>query len=86
MPVKPPTYQELAELVACLTEANIANIDHPDARFVKCFTYGADRLPDHWWHALQTREALIASQIIDRRHRIAESSAFRDRRGKKITP
>ena len=66
-----PTYAELADLVAELTEINIANVDSPhgdEHRFVSCFTYGPV-MPDHWDRAIAAREALIASRIIERQVR-----------------
>ncbi len=83
-PQRPPSYQELAELVTLLTERNIANIDRHDCRFVKCFTYGADCIPDHWWRAIKVREALAASNIVTPRVRDFDHDVvvLRSRRGK----
>lgn len=63
-----PTYLDLAELVAELTEINIANLDGQH-RFVSCFTYGAGVMPPHWQRAIDAREALIENQMILRRDR-----------------
>lgn len=79
--MKLPSYQDLADLVAQLTEANIANVDTPEDRFVSCYTYGADRIPDHWWRAIEAREALIAHHVVPRGAR-STNTVIRDRGGK----
>jgi hypothetical protein len=67
-----PTYSELADLVAELTEINIAGLDHdgPGAwSFVSCFTYGPKVMPPHWQRAINAREVLIKHRIIVRQNR-----------------
>lgn len=67
-----PTYSELAELVAELTEINIArlDLDGPGTwSFVSCFTYGANNMPPHWQRAIDAREALIENLAIVRQKR-----------------
>ena len=67
-----PTYSELAELVAELTEVNIAGLDHDGPgtwSFVSCFTYGAKVMPPHWQRAIDAREALIENLAIVRQNR-----------------
>jgi hypothetical protein len=81
---KLPTYQELAALVTELTEVNIANLERPEYRFVSCFTYGADRIPDHWWRAIETREALIEQKIVPRGKRQTAKAILRNRKGKQV--
>jgi hypothetical protein len=71
-----PTYVELADLVAELTEVNVANLDHanPEYRFVSCFTYGPRVMPPHWQRAIDAREALIQNQAIPRQNRHGSSA------------
>jgi hypothetical protein len=60
-----PTYAELADLVAELTEINIAGLDHDGPgtwSFVSCFTYGPKKMPPHWQRAIDAREALIKNK------------------------
>lgn len=68
-----PTYAALADLVAELTEINIANLDCQDARFVTCFTYGPKVMPPHWQRAIDAREALIQNRAIARQNRHGSS-------------
>lgn len=63
---KPLTYLELAHIVVQLVEANIANVDTPEDRFVSCFTYGAGNIPPHWIAAIKARERLIVDLMIPR--------------------
>ena len=65
---RPPTYQELADLVCELAETNIANLDGRSP-FVRCFTFGTGQAPDHWHRAIAARKALIASKLVPRQHR-----------------
>lgn len=76
-----PSYQELAELVDKLTRENIANLNDPESRFVRCFTYGADRIPDHWWRAIEMRAALVKNRIINDSSDLKDPRVIRDRRG-----
>jgi len=64
-----PSYDELADLVCKLTENNIANLDKPECRFVKCFTFDTGQAPDHWHLAIAVRELLITNKIVPRQVR-----------------
>jgi len=77
---RPPTYQELADLVCELVETNIANLDGKQHRFVSCFTFSGGEAPDHWHRAIAARETLIASKIIPRQIRKADPKKIRSMR------
>lgn len=42
-----PTYSELAQALTNLIEHSVANIDSPENRFVRCYTYGANAFMGH---------------------------------------
>ena len=67
-----PTYSELAELVAELSEIYIDNLDGVTPH-VACFTYGPV-MPAHWQRAIDAREALIANQAVPRQNRHGHKS------------
>ena len=79
---RPPTYQELADLVCELVETNIANVDSDGGRgrFVKCFTYSTGRAPDHWHRAIAAREALVESRLVPRQIREVDRTKIRSMR------
>lgn len=77
---RPPSYQELADLVCELVETNIANLDGKDHRFVSCFTFSGGEAPDHWHRAIAARENLILSQIVPRQIRKADPKKIRSMR------
>jgi hypothetical protein len=80
---KLPTYEELAKMVSELTELNIANLEQPAHRFVSCFTYSTGQIPDHWWRAIQMREALLKENVVTlRKH--PRTPLLRDRKGKEL--
>lgn len=68
---RPPTYMELAALIADLTEINIANLDTASSRFVKCFTHGVGHMPTHWQRAIDMRQSLIEHKFINPNARAA---------------
>jgi len=76
---RPPTYQELADLVCELTETNIANLDGKSP-FVRCFTFGSSNAPDHWHRAIAARKALIESKLVPRQHREYSQTKIRSLR------
>lgn len=77
---RPPTYQELVDLVCELVEANIANLDAKRHRFVTCFTYSGGEAPDHWHRAIAAREALIDSKLAPRQIRKVDRAKIRSMR------
>ena len=77
---RPPTYQELADLVCELVETNIANLETERDRFVRCFTYSGGNAPDDWHRALAAREALIENKLEARQIRTVDRAKIRSMR------
>lgn len=77
---RPPSYQELADLVCELVETNIANLDGKKYRFVCCFTFSGGEAPDHWHRAIAAREALIDSKLVPRQVRKIDHTKIRSMR------